>query len=159
MRTFFLALGLALAAPAFAGDTPKLDKMKEEVDYEKKRFSDVEKLAKDWHKADEKAEDLKPAHQALKEFYKDELARLRDLGVPTTDNDLPTHPQHPDMVLDAEPRDKLEALRDLVVALKSATPGENNKKYGKDLDAYVTALSDRVVRKEKQYEDEKAKAK
>jgi hypothetical protein len=143
---------VSVATPAAAASKDDLKKAKEEVKYHQGRAKDFAKLAKKWQKADEKGKDTQEIHAELKELYKDELASLREKGIETVEGDLPSHPQHPELILpDTEDRAKLEALRDLLVALKTTKDGDDTKKYSKNLDEASTILTERADRKAEKY--------
>lgn len=162
MRSMLWSLAAALIAlsvtsPAAAASKDDLKKAKEEVKYHQGRAKDFAKLAKKWQKADEKGKDTQEIHAELKELYKDELASLREKGIETVEGDLPSHPQHPELILpDTEDRAKLEALRDLLVALKTTKDGDDAKKYGKNLDEVVAILEERADRKAEKYDELKS---
>jgi hypothetical protein len=130
------------------------------VDYHKDRHKAVEKLADQLSKELEKEKETTETAQALKTYYKEELERLREKGVPTVDDEaLPVHPQHADeyAAIPEEERAKLIALRDLVVELKGMDLGERPKPYQAKLAEFVTVLKDRYDRKQKSLDEESAK--
>ena len=152
----------ATATPAFALSEKKLEAMKEDVDYHKDRYKEIEKIAsgviKDLEK--DKADDADEAHKVLKAFYKDELAGLRAKGIETVDDgDIPADPTRVDNEPEEIPKEKLEELRDLCVDLKGMTPSEKPKPYTSKLEAYVATLLERYERKEKRYDEEKEASK
>lgn len=172
VRTLVFALALCVAAPsvvlvatstsAFAAGEKKLENMKEDVDYHKDRHKAVEKLFDGLTKSveKEKLDDADEAHKELKEYYKDELASLRAKGVETVEDDeVPADPSRVDKEPEEIPVEKLEELRDIVVALKTLKPSEKPKPYLTKLGEYVKTLQERYERKEKRYEAEKEASK
>jgi len=167
MKRFALALALALTVPVVAqAEPPKtdqaLDLQKAEVDFAKDKHKAVDKLAQQWHKDSEKGNPTAETEKELKVYYKEELAWLRDVGIPTVEDEpLPDHPQHPDKTPPepVEDREKLIELRDLMVELKNMSGKEKPKPYGNKLDEFVKILLDRYERKDKAYEKAKEAAK
>ena len=170
IRSLLLAVAVAVAAPVFVASTStsafaisekKLEAMKEDADYHKDRFKEIEKLAnsviKDLEK--DKKDDADETHKELKKFYKDELAGLRAKGIETVDEDIPETPLHVDNEPEEIPREKLEELRDLCVDLKNQKPSEKPKPYQTRLEEYLKTLQERYERKESRYEEEKAASK
>lgn len=166
LRRITLLAILFIGAPAFTADAlaapmtkEELKLEKEEVKYAKSVAKSVEKLAKKWDKNAEKAKDNAEIEAELREYYKNELAWLREKGVSTVEEpDPPQHPAHPQKVL-PEPESetpKLEELRDICVELKK---GElKDKKYATKLDEYVDRLWQRYERKDTAYDAHKASA-
>ena len=167
MRSMLLLVMCGLAMPqaiepAFAAPPTKeeINLIKDTVDYHKDRYQAVEKLAGQLAKEIEKEKDTTETNQALRAYYKEELERLREKGIPTVDDEpLPQHPQHADAYeeIPEEERAKLIALRDLVVELKGMDPTERPKPYQGKLAEFVATLKDRYERKEKSLDEESAK--
>lgn len=151
------AIPSALAAPP---TKEEVNLMKDTVDYHKDRYKAVEKLADQLAKELEKEKETTETLQSLKTYYKEELERLREKGIPTVDDEpLPVHPQHADEYepIPEDERAKLIALRDLVVELKGMDPAERPKPYQAKLAEFVTTLKDRYDRKQKSLDEETAK--
>ena len=167
-RTMFVLAGLLMAAPvvvtqAQAATSEELDLMKAEVDYAEDTHKAVSGLADDWVKNQEKEKDNKETEKALKEYIKVDLEKLRELGIPTVaDEEVPEDAVRKPAI-EAEPREKLVELRDLLVELKSGknAAGEDigPKIYGKKLGEYVAILAARAERRAKFYEKEKEASK
>ena len=160
MRSMLLLAGLmamtgvpsaAVAAPA----EEAAELTKDTVDYHKDRYKEVEKLAGQLAKEIDKEKDTQETVQGLKAAYKEELARLREKGVPTVEDDTPMHPQHAAYYegLPEEDRTKLVALRDLMVELKGMDVAERPKPYQSKLAEYVATLKDRYERKQKSLDE------
>jgi hypothetical protein len=157
MRTLFIALGLTISGTALAAPLDaKLEAWKAEAKSAKDAHKDVSKLVKKWHKAADKDKDTAELDKELHFFVKQDLAWLRDHGVPTKEPvELPKHPLHAtaeETPLDQDETPKMEHLRDLLVEIKDAPPGKD-KAVGKKLDEYVSILEDRYERKQKKYDD------
>ncbi len=144
-----------LATPALASDADlKLEKA--EVKYAKSVSKDVAKLVKKWEKKSAKDKDTSDIDKELAEYYRDELAWLRAKGIKTVDQPEPQRdPQYPLQVL-PEPEaetPKMEALRDMLVDLKSGNLKDGKK--SKKLAEFTTVLSDRFERKNDRYKENK----
>ncbi len=168
MRKMIVAAGLLLAtptfvAPAWSATPEELDLMKAEVEYAEDTAKAVAKLVEQWHKNQEKGNDNKETEKELKAYFKTELEKLRELGIPTVADEEVPEDAIRKPATEPEPREKLVALRDLMVELKSGknAAGEEigPKPYGKKLDEYVQILNERAERKRKQYEKEKEASK
>ena len=164
MRTLILALALATATPTLIGTAiaaPEAGAQapdKDEVKYHEDRLNDVQKLSEKLTKEIEKEKDTAETVKELKAHYLAELAALRAQGVETkVEEPLPKHPQHLDAYPEtpADQREKLLALRDLVVELRGLSANEKPKVYQKKLAEYVQVLSDRYERKQKRYDNAK----
>jgi hypothetical protein len=162
MRQFLLAIALAVATPTLithahaSAEKGAKAPDKDEVKYHQDRFNDVQKLSEKLAKEIEKEKDTSDTANALKPHYLDELSALRAQGVETkVEEPLPKHPQHLDNYTEApaEDREKLVALRDLVVELKGMSPDDKPKVYQKKLGEYIQVLSDRYERKQKRYDN------
>ncbi len=156
MRFLMLATAMAFATPALAGDDA-VDAWKEEAKTAKKTWKSVDKLAGKWKKAAEKDKDLTEIDEELLGYYKADLAWLRDHGVKTVEEaPAPEHPTLGDKTpLAEDEKPKMEALRDLIVELKTLEPGKKETKKGKLLDDYVQILEERYVRKDKKFHEVK----
>ncbi len=150
-----MAMTGPLSAEAAAPTEEAAELEKDTVDYHKDRYKAVEKLAGQLAKEIDKEKDTKDTIQELKAYYKEELARLREKGVPTVEDDTPVHPQHADYYesLPEEDRTKLVALRDMMVELKGMDVSERPKPYQNKLAEYVTILKDRYERKQKSLDE------
>ena len=164
MRTIILSLALLLAAPALsmtayaAPESAPQALTKEEVKYHEGRLSDVQKLSEKLAKEIEKGKDTSDTVKELRAHYLAELSALRAQGIETkVEEDLPKHPQHLDAYPEtpADQREKLLALRDLVVELKGMSASDKPKVYQKKLAEYAQLLSDRYERKQKRYNNAK----
>ena len=156
LAMFFMA-PLVFEADAHAEySKEELKAEKEDVKHAKTSSKEVSKLAKKWHKNDEKGKDNADVEADLKQYYKDELAMLRAKGVEAKDNEPNMdHPAHREKVME-EPEEempKLEELRDDIVALKGGDL--KDKAYGKRLDEYVVRLEARYERKAERYKEHK----
>lgn len=123
MRMMVLATFSLFATPALAakGEAPTTEAVKasKATMKEARAFErTLDRVARRWNKGVDQARDRKVARLDAKlgGLYRQELARLRGLGVPTKVEVLPVHPFHPDRVPQPE-HPKLESLRDTVVAL------------------------------------------
>lgn len=155
MRSLFVLVGLTLANTAWAEPSEaKLDAWKEEANSAKDIHKDVSKLVKKWHKATDKDKDTAELDKEINFFVKQDLAWLRDHGIPTKEPvELPKHPLHgqaEETPLDEDEKPKMEHLRDLLVELKD---DGKDKAIGKKLDEYVSILGDRYERKQKRYDE------
>ncbi len=162
MRSLFVALSLTLAGAAYAAPSDaKLDAWKAEAASAEDTLKEVSKLTKKWHKAAEKDKDTKELDKELAFHYNSDLAWLRDHGVPTKEPiELPQHPQHAiadQTPLEEDEKPKMEHLRDLLVELRASEPGKKEQVTGKKLDEYVGILEGRYERKQKNYDELKAK--
>ncbi len=119
-------LALALPGVALAGN-PDVKEARQEMKAAKRYHKDVDKLVRKWEKAARKGREDKLAKRdaELDELYRTELARLRELGVPTKKVEpKPINPDHPEKVVRLAPENpKMEALRDDLVALRDLGEG------------------------------------
>ena len=158
MRLILITLCLFFGSPvamAAAQDGPNVPD-KAEVEYHEERFKDVQKLAEQLTKAVEKGKDTSDTIKALRAHYLDELAALRAQGIETkVEEPLPKHPQHLDTYPETPPdqREKLLALRDLVVDIKGLSVDDKPKVYQNKLNEYVQVLSNRYERKKKRFDN------
>ena len=164
LRTLLMGLALLsapalVAPPAFAATPEELDRLKSEADVAGDKAKAVEKLADDFDKNLEKGKDNAETKKAIREYLLEELANLRKLGIPTNPEEPEDDVAEPEEEIPAEEREKLVALRDLCVKLKTHKLGEKDKPFAKDLRAYIQVLNDRAERKEARYEKEKEASK
>lgn len=120
--TALLALALPLVtADAHAAD-PEVKEARQEMKEAKRYHKDVDRLVRKWEKAADKEKDEKLARYdaELHDLYRDELTRLRDLGVPTRKPEpKPINPDFPEKVKPIPVvHPKMESLRDDLVALR-----------------------------------------
>lgn len=164
MRTIILSLALLVAVPTMsttayaAPESGAQAPTKDEVKYHEDRLSDVQKLSEKLAKEIEKEKDTADTVKELRAHYLAELSALRAQGIETkVEEPLPKHPQHLDAYPEtpADQREKLLALRDLVVELKGMSATEKPKVYQKKLGEYVQILTDRYERKQKRHDNAK----
>ena len=164
MRILMTALALIIATPTLSGaaiagpESGAQAPSKDEVKYHEDKLNEVQKLAEKLVKDLEKEKDISETVKALKAHYLAELAALRAQGVETkVEEPLPKHPQHLDAYPEtpADQREKLLALRDLVVELKGMSATEKPKAYQNKLAEYVQVLRDRHARKQKRFDNAK----
>lgn len=165
--TTLALLALAVPATALAGD-PDLKAQKQEVKAAKTYSKQVDKAVKKWEKGAEKGNEKKMARadEDLDQIVRDELARLRDLGVKTRVTEPePINKKYPGKTIVLAPEHpKLEALRDDLVELRDLQPWfEAGKAKNRDFTRKSELLSelsenvaDRYERADRQYDAAKA---
>lgn len=169
------ALALALAAlPLLATEAHAMDAElkaeKLEVKEAKKYDKEVEKLVGKWQKAAEKdqAEKMAKVDADLLQITRDELARLRELGVKTrAPAPVAPNPDFPDKIPVVAPEHpKMEALRDRLVELRDlqerfdrgTAKRKDVERKSALLDKLAESVDERYQRKLSRYEQDKAQA-
>jgi hypothetical protein len=171
IRTMTALVLMAIAIPfattdAHAAD-PELKAQKQEVKAARKYSKQVDKQVRKWEKGAAKGKDKKmaKADAELDLIVRDELARLRDLGVPTkTTEPKPINPKIPEKVIVMAPENpKMEEFRDELVELRdlqdrfesgSARPKDFTRKSAL-LSTLQDSVEDRYERKDKRYREAK----
>ena len=164
LRTLLMALALLsapalVAPPAFAATPEELDRLKSEADVAGDKAKALTKLADDFDKNMEKEKDNAETKKAIREYLLEELANLRKLGIPTNPEEPEDDVAEPEEEIPADEREKLVALRDLCVKMKTHKLGEKDKPFAKDLRTYIVTLNERAERKQNRYDKEKEASK
>jgi uncharacterized cupredoxin-like copper-binding protein len=165
MRRTLIATLAALtlfAAPAQAShehkDKAQLKLQKAKVKESKQTYKETKKLSKKWDRYTkrDKEDKAEAIEKELRVIYKAELTRLRNQGMPTVAVTV-THPGHVGekgatrRLPTGAP--KMEALRDLLVDLKSGDLKQWAQ--GNKMDQFTEAMSDRYERKKTQFKADK----
>jgi hypothetical protein len=162
---------MAIAVPFGTVDahaaSPDLKAQKQEVKAAKKYSKQLDKQVRRWEKGAAKSNDKKmaKADAELDRIVRDELARLRELGVKTNPAEpAPMNPAYPDKVIvTAVENPKMERLRDDLVELRdlqprfdkgNAKPKDFNRK-SQLLGTLQDSVEDRWERKDRRYREAK----
>jgi hypothetical protein len=164
LRTLLMGMALLsapalVAPPAFAATPEELDRLKSEADVAADKAKAMTKLADDFDKNVEKEKDNTETKKAIREYLLEELANLRKLGIPTNPEEPEEDVAEPEEEIPADEREKLVALRDLCVKMKTHKLGEKDKPFAKDLRTYIVTLDERAERKQTRYDKEKEASK
>jgi hypothetical protein len=164
LRTLLMGMALLsapalIAPPAFAATPEELDRLKSEADVAADKAKAVEKLADDFDKNVEKEKDNTETKKVIREYLLEELANLRKLGIATNPEEPEEDVVEPEEEIPADEREKLVALRDLCVKMKTHKLGEKDKPFAKDLRTYIVTLDERAERKQTRYDKEKEASK
>jgi len=159
MALALLSAPALVAPPAFAATPEELDRLKSEADVAGDKAKALTKLADDFDKNMEKEKDNAETKKAIREYLLEELANLRKLGIPTNPEEPEDDVAEPEEEIPADEREKLVALRDLCVKMKTHKLGEKDKPFAKDLRTYIVTLNERAERKQNRYDKEKEASK
>jgi len=162
----FAAAPVAGVTEAFAADKD-IRVARAEMKVAREDARNAERLVHRWERAagSDNTRKMEKQDAALRVLWRKELARLRDLGVPTrAEEPQPRDPDFPRKVLPIAPEHpRMEELRDNLVALRDLQPlfdnGTANAKDMKRKNNLLVAIRDRIslryVLAQEQLEDAK----